>query len=80
MKWKSVNGSEMKPCEELVFGKCPATGEDVCVTSIFSRRQVCKTDLQKRPYIQDINVVYMKKPDTKFSECIECPLIRKERL
>jgi len=80
MKWKSVNGSEMKPCEELVFGKCPATGEDVCVTSIFSRRQVCKTDLQKTPIYSGYKCSLYEKPDTKFSECIECPLIRKERL
>ena len=44
MKWKVINSSETKSCEEQVFGKCPATGEDVCITSIFKRRQICKTD------------------------------------
>ncbi len=80
MKWKSVNGSKTKLCEELVFGKCPVTGEDVCVTSIFSRRQICETDLQKTPIYSGYTCSLYEKSDTKFSKCIECPLIRKEKL
>lgn len=80
MKWKVLNSSETKSCEEQVFGKCPVNGEDVCVTSIFNRRQICKTDLQKTPIYSGYKCNLYEKSDTGFPECIECPLVRTQKL
>lgn len=78
-KWKTINSSEKGPCEKQVFGKCPATGEDVCVTSIFRLSKICKTDLQKTPIYSGYKCSFFEKSGTEFSECIECPLICKEK-
>ena len=80
MKWQVINSSEAKPCEEQVFGKCPVTGDDVCVTSIFSHRKICKTDLQSTSVYSGYKCSLWENTKTKFSECIGCTLIRKEKL
>ena len=72
----------LRICEYLdcnIGDICDAIKTDNLI-SIFSRRQVCKTDLQKTPIYSGYKCSLYEKPDTKFSECIECPLIRKERL
>lgn len=80
MKWKSVNSSEAKLSEQQVFGKCPVTSEDVCVTSSFCHRQACKTDLQNTPIYSGYKCSLHEKSNKRFSACTECPLIQKEKL
>jgi len=77
MKWKVVNNSETRASEEPIWGKCPVTGEDVCVTSKFNHRQVCSKDLQKTPMYSGYRCSLHEKIGKQFPQCIECPLIQR---
>ena len=80
MTWKEVRNGEPDTYITKMTGICKQTDERAEVTSFFSGRKECKSDLQKTYRFQGYKCS-LQKPGCSNPACMDvCPLIQKERL
>jgi hypothetical protein len=81
MKWKIVRNGEPDFYDTHITGTCKRTGETAEVTSCFSGKKECKTDLQKTYRFLGYKCSLQTKDGYQDPACLDvCPLIRKEHL
>ena len=81
MAWKVVRNGEPDTYNTKVTGTCKQTGDTAEVTSFFSGRVECKTDLQKTYRFKGYKCSLQEDSDYQDPTCVNvCPLIQKEHL